>query len=228
MAYINGLNTLFGILVFLLPGFIAVKVEDILVNNPKNKEVFEKVIDSLIYSLLLYAVAKYMNLEYIPEISENKDTGTMSLVVDQGKLIRIMLLSFWFGFFHSYIINFNVFMTIFRMLKATSNSGRDASVWHDSFSRNKDCFVRIHLDNGTKISGHPGLYSTDQNEREIFVEDAEIKIKDQKAREVPGVLLSVKDIKMIEFLKGEKKDASDQKTKVITKEETTPHNQGKN
>ncbi len=68
------------------------------------------------------------------------------------------------------------------MTRATSR----VDVWDDIFNDFHDHWMRVHLKDGTQVTGWPDYYSLNPDKSELFLAEAELTRPDGTSYEVPG------------------------------------------
>src|ERR1019366_2388085 len=116
-------------LLVLLPGFAAAYLVQLLAARRKQSEL-DKVVEALIFSLLLYLITLRF-FGYALPIKWHADTGQISVV--WFHLVALAFLAVVLGAIYAASINHNWLTAPFRLLKVTERSAR-SSVWNDVFS----------------------------------------------------------------------------------------------
>ena len=189
-----------NILLFLIPGFISANFLDIIVVR-KEKNDFSKVVEALIFSLVIYTIYAIVFKE-TPVIIEEK-----SIIFNWESLLFLSIFSVLLPLVLGANITNDLLMKVVRFLRITKNTSR-SSVWLDAFYDIKR-HVILNFENGRRIYGWPMYYSKEPDNPYIFlykpawVVEAE-GTKEQKFIELDleGILITPEQkIESIEFLK---------------------------
>lgn len=185
------------ILIFLIPGFIAATIFNVLIVRKERKE-FEKIIESLIFSMLIYTI--YSLVSGKSPVTLNQIEGTITCSYNGNSFLYLGLFSVGIPTILSFLITNDWHMKLSRKLQISRKTAR-SSVWFDVF-----CDIRkpiiINFENGRRIYGWPEYYSDEPETPYIFLfkpawieEDKYVDLK------VRGILITPEQkIKSIEFL----------------------------
>lgn len=189
-----------NIIFFLLPGLISL----IIINSclvKKVTDVFDKIILSLILSALNFIIINSFNNNW-SFISIEKLVNGFNLKISSYQLVvEILLLSIFSALIISFLVNKDLHMMIFRLLKITSLTSRN-STWVDIFEEEQR-YILIHLNDGRLIQGYPLYYSTKLEEERIYLINAKWLVDGEYIDlNSEGILING-NIDMIEFLKNE-------------------------
>jgi hypothetical protein len=161
-----------GMLLILLPGFVAAYLVQLLAARRKQSE-FDKVIEALIFSLTLYLITLpffgyLLPLAWRPGDEKHPDTWQIFIV--WSHLLALALLAVVLGAIYAHSINHNWLTAPFRWLKVSKRSAR-SSVWNDVFSDIKG-FVQVELSDGRSVIGWIRKWSDEDESHVLFLEDA--------------------------------------------------------
>jgi hypothetical protein len=189
------------VLIVLLPGFLAAKLEQKLTVKSGRTEL-DKIVDALLYSFLIYVLYSLLTKSFPLDF---RDTVTAqghdyTIVTNAPLLAALVAIAVGLAILKSYAVNKDLFGKIFRWLRISQRSWR-ASTWSDVFHTYGEA-VQVQLTDGRSIMGWLKHYSDDAEEGCIFLERA-AWVADDALIEIdgPGILLSKKsEISSISFL----------------------------
>jgi len=192
------------VLIFLIPGFIAQKIIDTLVVRKEKKE-FGKVVEALIFSMIIYTIYSFKSGKSPIMLSKIQDYTVY--LYDSNSLICLAALSLAIPTIMAFFITNDLHMKIARMLRITKKTAR-SSVWFDVFYDIR-AHVIINFADGRRIFGWPMYYSNDPEQPYVFlynpawiVDDPETKEQKFVHLDEIGILITPKEeIESIEFLK---------------------------
>lgn len=194
-----------NILIFLLPGLVIRRITESLTPTGKITDA-TRVVDALVYSLINYLLYSLLaipfHLKPVPltvssagqiEFNERAALSFIILFV-LAVIIGLAISKITYEDWHYAILRDKLHLT-----RATSR----VDVWDDIFSDFHDHWLRVHLKDGTQITGWPDYYSLNPEKRELFLANAELTRPDGTSYEVKGsgILLTEKaEIQCIEVL----------------------------
>lgn len=181
-----------GILIVLLPGFVAAYIVQLLAARHKQTEL-DKVVEALIFSLVLYLLTLPLFGYSLPiawHPGDGNHPEAWQIFIVWPHLLVLAILAFVLGAIYSASINRNWLTVLFRYLGITERSAR-SSVWNDTFPDIQG-FAQIGLSNGRSVIGWIRKYSDEDESRELFLEDAAWIDSDGKDVPIhgPGILLT--------------------------------------
>ena len=190
------------VLVILLPGFLAARLEQRLTVKGDRTE-FDKTVDALLYSFLIYVLYSSFTKSFPFDI---RDTITAqgheyTIITNVALLAGLASIGVVLAILKSYLVNRDVFGKVFRKLRISQKTWRD-STWGDVFHTYGEA-VQVQLTDGRSIMGWLKHYSDDLVEGCIFLERAAWVAADDALIEIdgPGILLSkASEISSISFL----------------------------
>ena len=200
----------FQIFLFLIPGLIASVIMNAMVVR-KNQSQLTKLIEALIFSLLIYVTfsgfAKNGNIFII------SDFETPGLIYEFKSLIGILLLSLFYGVLFGGLIHYDVLLNCLRTVKLTKKTA-ESSVWYDVFKKEK-CYIVINFVDGYRLKGYPRHFSDDPDKPYIYLQDSSWVVYNKKTKKqtlVPlnrGEIFITPEMKIeyIEFLNQDKKQS---------------------
>jgi hypothetical protein len=189
-----------NILIFLIPGFISANILNFIVVR-KEKNDFSKVVEALIFSLVIYTVYAIIFKE-TPVLIQEK-----SIIFNWESLLFLSIFSVLFPLILGANITNDLLMKGARFLRITKNKSR-SSVWLDVFYDFKR-HVIINFENGRRIYGWPMYYSKEPDKPYVFLYNPAWVVEDEKTKEqkflklgLEGMLITPEQkIESIEFLK---------------------------
>lgn len=186
------------ILIFLIPGFIASAIMNILLVRKVEKE-FAKIIEALIFSMIVYAV--YLLVNGNSPVSLEEIEGNKILTYDRGPFLWLVLLSLAIPLIFSFFVTNDLHMKVARALGISRKTSR-STVWFDVFC-DKKCYVIINFENGRRIYGWPQYFSNTPEESYVFLYHPAWVGEDNEPVDigVEGILITPEQkIESIEFL----------------------------
>ena len=122
-----------AVLVILLPGFFAARIEQRLTVNPEQKE-FDKTVEALIYSFFIYVVFATITHSFPISVTIDKQgtTANYSVHADPLRLALLALIAVVLPTAVSFASNNDLFGRFFRWIQATRRTWR-SSTWGDVF-----------------------------------------------------------------------------------------------
>jgi hypothetical protein len=193
------------ILIFLIPGFVSATILNILIYRKEKKE-FEKIIESLIFSMFIYTAYAFIYSKS-PVIMDQIE-GTIIYSYDNISLLVLGLLSIVIPVVLGFLITGDYHMKLARRLYISKRTARE-SIWLDVFW-DIDEYIIINFENGRRIFGWPMYFSQSPDKPYIFLTKPAWIVEDEEKREskyiqleVEGILITPEQkIETIEFLKG--------------------------
>lgn len=192
------------IFIFLIPGFMAASILDMMVPKKETKEL-GRVVEALIFSMIIYTI--YASIFKSGPVAINKSDGLIVYSFNASALICLFGISLIMPIVFSYFIVHDWHMTLLRKMRATSRTARNC-VWHDAFSKFKKHII-INFKNGRRIYGWPEYYSDDSKDGFIFLSNAAwINEKGEFDNlDLEGILITPEQkIESIEFTKSYKQE----------------------
>jgi len=180
-----------GIILVLLPGFAAAYLVQLLAARKKQSEL-DKVVEALIFSLVLYLFTLPFFGYALPitwHPGDEKHPDAWQILIVWPHLLALAILAVVLGAIYAASINHNWLTTPFRWLKVSERSAR-SSVWNDVFSDLRG-FVQVGMSDGRSVIGWIRNYSDDDGTTELFLEDAAWVDADGNEYPIqgPGILL---------------------------------------
>jgi hypothetical protein len=181
-----------GILLVLLPGFASAYLVQLLAARRKQSEL-DKVVEALIFSLLLYLITLPFFRYSLPiawHSGPGKSGDISQIFIVWHHLLALAVFALVLGSLYAASINHDWLIAPFKWLKITERTAR-SSVWNDVFS-DLQGFVQVGLSNGRSVIGWIRNYSDEDETQVLFLEDA-AWVNDE-GKETPirgaGILLS--------------------------------------
>jgi hypothetical protein len=159
------------ILIFLIPGFISETILNmVLVRKDKND--LGKVIEALIFSLIIYVLFSLVvsrspvSLTIVSEAKEG-NSSTFTLTNNGVQYLWLLLFSVVLPLVIGFCVTNDLHMKLLRRLQITGKSSRD-SIWLDLFINNKKSVI-VNLTDGRRITGLPLYYSDDPSNQYLNI-----------------------------------------------------------
>ncbi|MGH9734027.1 MAG: DUF6338 family protein [Candidatus Acidiferrales bacterium] len=192
------------ILIVLLPGFFAARIEQRLTVNPDQDE-FDRVVEALIYSFFIYVIFTLIDRTF-PVALKIKTQGSensysYSLVTSPLLLALLPLIALVLAVLVSSATNRDWFGRFFRWIGVTSRTWRPA-IWNDVFLSHSG-IVQVELADRRSVIGWLKYYSDRPVNASLFLERASWVREDGGLTEIagPGILLTgERGIRSIMFL----------------------------
>lgn len=203
----------FGVLLVLLPGFTCAYIVQFLAVRRKQSEL-DKVIEALLFSLLLYLLTLPF-FGYTFPLSwtsvDPKQPNIYQILINWKHLACLAGASILFGVIYAANINNDWVMFALRWMKVTERTARK-TVWNDAFQE-VGGMVQVGISGERKVLGWLRYYSDEPEESSLFLESASwvVTSEDGNESEVPidgpGILLT-KDcgIEYVMFLNWSKRN----------------------
>ena len=193
-----------SVLLFLLPGFVAASVFYSLTSYPKPNE-FGQVIQALVFTMVGQTIA--WAVLYILEIL----TGN-SVLRAEGLGIAVSVLSaVIFALVVVYVSNNDTLHGLLRRIGLTRESSYP-SEWYETFVQNDDCYIVLHLKDERRLFGWPEEWPSSPDRGHFRIIEAEWineggdTLTSEEKTEIFAIVISMEDVKMVEFIKGTKDD----------------------
>ncbi len=181
-----------GILLVLLPGFVSAYLVQLLAARRKQSEL-EKIIEALIFSLLLYLFTLPFFGYSLPiawHTGDGKNADVSQIIIVWPHLLVLAFLAIMLGSIYAASINHNWITAPFRWINITQRSAR-SSVWNDVFT-DLEGMVQVGFSDGRSVIGWIRKYSDEDDSHVLFLEEA--AWIDSEGKEIPiygpGILLT--------------------------------------
>jgi len=192
------------ILLILLPGFAAAYIVQILALRGPQTD-FDKVIESCLYSVLIYACFVFFTHGFLPfDILAAQPPATEATILWHRKaLLGLGGITIVIALLAAAYVNYDG-NRIFRIFKITERTAR-RSIWNDIFQgeASNNQLVQIELEGNRSLMGVLTYYSDAAEDCSLFVEQARWIASDGTIQVVPGLgvlLTKSSNIKSISFL----------------------------
>lgn len=200
----------FNLLLFLLPGFVTLKVREALTVVGKTSDL-SRLVDALLFSLYNYAVyftlARAVGLQQVTVLGVKADPSGADLQLispNLGAIFLMIAVAVTLGVFIGVGTERDWFHKLKMKLRLTQRQAR-IDLWAEAFYQAKGCWVLVHLDDGRKVLGWPYLYSDEPDRRQLCLRDARVRSPDGGEYDVIGPWILVTEgakITLVEFLSG--------------------------
>lgn len=176
-----------GILMFLLPGFLAAAIFYSLTSHPK-PDAFGQIIQALIFTVIVQAAVQVM-VAILPHTKN-------------WKLVASVLIAVISALIAVYFSNNDKIHSILRWFHVTKETSYP-SEWYSAFSRHSDCYVVLHLKEGRRLYGWPEEWPSDPDHGHFRVAEGEWLVGNERkpATGVSAILIPANEVEMVEFLK---------------------------
>ena len=176
-----------GILMFLLPGFLAAAIFYSLTSHPK-PDAFGQIIQALIFTVIVQAAVQVM-VAILPHTKN-------------WKLVASVLIAVISALIAVYFSNNDKIHSILRWFHVTKETSYP-SEWYSAFSRHSDCYVVLHMKEGRRLYGWPEEWPSDPDHGHFRVAEGEWLVGNERkpATGVSAILIPANEVEMVEFLK---------------------------
>jgi hypothetical protein len=185
-----------NLLTYLLPGFLVGWIFYSLTNHQKPTQ-FERIIQALIFTLIIsfFVVLERIALIFVGQWFQLRPWDK------DAELIASVLSALSFGFFISYLTNKDSLHRCLRRFGFSQRSG-SANEWCTVFSP-REQFVVVQLKDERRLYGWPKVWPSDPQKGHLFITLASWVhgAEPVELTEAEGVLIDVKDIAHLEFVK---------------------------
>ena len=192
------------ILLILLPGFAAAYIVQMLALRGPQTD-FDKVIESCLYSVLIYACFVFCTHGFLPFdiIAAQAPATEATILWHRRALLGLGGITVVIALLAAVYVNYDG-NRIFRHLKITERTAR-RSIWNDIFQgeASNNQLVQIELEGNRSLMGVLTYYSDAAEDRSLFIEQARWIATDGTIEIVPGLgvlLTKSSNIKSISFL----------------------------
>lgn len=156
------------VLIFIIPGFISSLVLNALVVRDREQKEIERVVEALVFSMLIYAIYSLIDGKNPIEplvVGQNSDVFTYSY--EPTPFLWLITIAVLVPLPLGLLITNDLHMRVARKLRASTRTAR-SSVWYDVFCDQKKHVV-IDFENGRRLYGWPMYYSDTPEEPYIFI-----------------------------------------------------------
>lgn len=186
-----------AILQYLLPGFLVAWVYFGLTSHPKPSQ-FERIVQALIFSLVVrvFVFLEQSSLEYIGQWKNFRQWDS------EADLVASLLTAVALGLLFAYAVNTDGFHKFIRT-RGLSKRSSHPSEWCGTLT-NFPSYVVLHLKDERRLFGWPEVWPSDPDKGHFFIITPSWILDDGKDMElygVEGLLVDVRDVKWIEFIK---------------------------
>lgn len=160
------------IFIFLIPGFVSSLLLNTVIVR-KEKDTLSKIIEALVFSLIIYACVTAISGEspVFLNVTENDDkTKTYFITFNASFLIPLIAISVLLSMILGLLSTTDVHMKILRKLRITDKTARE-TVWLDVFTEQKR-YVIVNLSDGRRVFGWPMYYSNEQEDGFLYLYNA--------------------------------------------------------
>jgi hypothetical protein len=181
-----------AVLLILLPGFLCARIVQSLCVRPKQTEL-DKVIEALLYTLLVYALFVLLTGNKIPvslTIETLNGTQRYTLQTEPKKLVLLVIIPVGLALLIGWDSTNDLSGRIFRKLRLTQRTTR-SSVWSDVFHEVRG-IAQIELEDGRSVMGWISYYSDEPEDASVFLEKAAWITSENQLVPIngPGILIT--------------------------------------
>lgn len=194
------------VLIFLLPGFVAVTVFYALTSHPKPSEL-ERIVQALAFTIAAQAISSIA--VYMLDLS-----GTE---VEWPEFEEVVV-PFWIAIVLALIAviatNHDFPHKILRRIGFTRETSYP-SEWYGAFTENSGQYVVLHLKDGYRLYGWPEEWPGRPDQGHFRIGECEWLVGDERRPllGVSAILIPAQDVNMIEFISAEQPEAVDEQRK---------------
>lgn len=187
---------LVALLQYLAPGFVVAWVFFGLTSHNKPSQ-FERVVQALIFTVIVQLLVK-VEESLLFSIGEKFSLGTWT---ETSKLVAALSTAILCGFAFASFANNDVLHQLGRRFGFTSRTSHPCE-WFGIF-KEYPRFIALHLKDGTRIFGWPQVWPSEPSTGHFFITSAIriIENSEQDLGHLEGILVDVKDIAWVEFVK---------------------------
>lgn len=190
-----------SVFVFLLPGFVAAAVFYSLSSYPKPNE-FGQVVQVLVFTMVGQIIALSVQQLTILLGASRPWPTTLEIIVPTISAVMFALIVV-------YASNNDTLHRLFRRLRFTRETSY-SSEWYSSFAENPNCYIVLHLKDRRRLYGWPEEWPSRPEQGHFRIiegewldadaSDAQNYSQDNNKREFFVIIVSVEDVKMVEFI----------------------------
>ncbi len=185
---------LVGALAFLLPGFVAGAIYHALTSHPK-PSAFERVIQALIFTAIIQAIVTPLPPSVrVTEVTLGVVSWDPLWSLGTAAIVALLVVL---------IVNHDLVHRPLRKLRVTRETSH-SSEWYSAFAHYHSHVV-LHLAGQRRLYGWPDEWPTDPDRGHFRITQGEWLTDDgrQPLDGVSGVLIPVRDVEMVEFVRRE-------------------------
>jgi len=206
-----------ALLQYLVPGFVVAWIFYGFTSHPKPSQ-FERIVQALVFTVIVRLIveAERIAAEWI---------GNRFFVLaswsPNADLAAALLTSIVIGLGFALSANRDWMHAVARRFNLSSRSG-DPNEHFAAFDMHRQKWVVLHLKDGTRLLGYPLRWPTDPSGGHYLLERVERSYVGEDDSEpedlsmLAGMLVSAKDVKHVEFIKGESDDGTSSKAGTST------------
>lgn len=194
-------SELISLLRYLLPGFLAAWVFLGLTAHEKSSQ-FERIIQAFIFTLFVQFLIAVISMLKIDKFAYFEN-----LAPESQKDIISVICAIIIGLLFSLLANKDWLHSILRKAKITGQTSYP-SEWFGAFNTRQKSYVVLHLHDKRRIYGWPHEWPRSSENGHFYVVQASWLVGNGKEHYlendgVEGILINVKDVKWVEFMKQE-------------------------
>lgn len=188
---------LISLLVFLLPGFLAMQVFFGMTSFQKSSP-FERAVQALVATYSVKVIVTLISILLL-FLGDFISFGVWSSKSDLVASFFVAIIVGWVG---ALSLNTGFIPELIRKFGKTTKDGGAPSEWVRVFDSNK-LYITLHMKDGRRLTGWPSVWPSNPKNGHFFITHAAWV---SKSREIPldhleGLLVSTDDVDFIEFVK---------------------------
>ena len=183
-----------GVLVFLLPGFVAAAVFYSLTAHPKSGA-FDRVIQALIFTMVGQAITAVIVLG-----SGATGESTAWIKGWEFEFPLSVMVSVALAFLAAYVLNNDVAHRVLRRIRITRETSYP-SEWYSTFARH-ECYVVLHMKGQRRLFGWPEEWPSRPDKGHFRIAEGEWLENNRRtpAEGVAAILIPAGEVEMVEFM----------------------------
>ena len=191
-------NDVIGVLVFLLPGFVAAAVFYSLTSYPKPNE-FGQVVQALVFTIIGQLITWTIHQLVYPGTPWPIELESIISVVSAVTVALIAV----------YVSNSDIIHSLLRKFGLTKETSY-LSEWYSSFAQNTDCYVILNLRDERRLFGWPDEWPSRPREGHFRLIDAVWLFEDEDGNqsragaEMYSIVVPVELVETVEFIEAKR------------------------
>ena len=186
-------NEVVGVLIFLMPGFVAVGVFQSLISNPKPSGL-DVVVRSFVFTLVAQLIAPLIFWIFDAIGYDFRPSVTWNFVI-------FFVVSILLGLIFAILWNNDALHKPLRYMQFTYQSSHQ-SVLYSAFTFHRNCYVVLHLKGERRLYGWPRDWPNRPDDQHFLIEECEW-LSDDGWKPIEGVshiLVPASEVELVEFI----------------------------
>ncbi len=181
-----------GVLVFLLPGFVAAAVFYSLTSHPK-PGAFDRVVQALMFTAAGQAITSAIILVFGTDLGNAAWTENWEFFLSLIVSVSLAVLA-------AYVLNKDAVHRVLRRLGITRETSY-SSEWYSTFARH-ECYVVLHMKGQRRLFGWPEEWPSHPTEGHFRIAEGEWLENDKRisATGVAAILVPASGVEIVEFM----------------------------